>query len=111
MIFIDSCLCCCGSNGLRWKARWGVCGLVLQVQQLRQQVEQARREEAAAKAVLSAAAAAARQMRSLSREEIVSIRQPILNPPTDEEIKAQREAEQQVCSCPPFSALKLCLVA
>ncbi|KAK9817799.1 hypothetical protein WJX72_002337 [[Myrmecia] bisecta] len=63
--------------------------------QLRESAEQARRKEAAAKAVLAAAAQVAKELRSLSRQEIAAIEKPILFPPTEQELAAQREAEEK----------------
>ena len=72
------------------------CSRVFQLEELEDAAGQARRQEAAARAVLAAAQRAAREGRGLNAEEISAIRQPILNPPTAEELAAQREAEQQV---------------
>ncbi len=51
----------------------------LQIAELQAEAEQARREEQAAKAVLQAATAAAKEGRSLTREEVAEVENPILS--------------------------------
>lgn len=74
-----------------------------QLEEVEGAAEQARRQETAARAVLAAAQRAAREGRSLNADEISAICRPILNPPTAEELVAQREAEQQVRRQNPVS--------
>ena len=50
-----------------------------QIAELQAEAEQARREEQAAKAVLQAAQAAAKEGRSLTREEVAEVENPILS--------------------------------
>ena len=67
----------------------------MQFKQLQAEAEQAGRRDAAAKAVLKEAQRAAREGRSLTAAEISAIRTPILNPPTAEELAAERKAAEE----------------
>eukprot|EP00891_Asterochloris_glomerata_P001297 jgi/Astpho2/1297/Aster-06173 len=53
--------------------------VMFQIAELQAEAEQARREEQAAKAVLEAATAAAKEGRSLTREEVAEVENPILS--------------------------------
>ena len=68
----------------------------MQLEQLKAEAEQAARLDSATKAVLREAQRAARQGCSLTAAELSSIRTPILNPPTAEELEAERKAAEEV---------------
>jgi len=67
----------------------------VQIRQLQAEAEQAGRLDDAAKAVLKEAQRAAREGRSLTAATISAIRTPILNPPSAEELAAERKAAEE----------------
>ena len=76
-----------------------------QLNQLEAEADQAARLDSAAKATLREAQRAAREGRSLTAAELSSIRTPILNPPTAEELEAERKAAEQAFAICPGSSL------
>ena len=67
----------------------------VQIKQLQEEAEQAGLQDAAAKAVLKEAQRAAREGRSLKAAEISAVRTPILNPPSAEELAAERKVAEE----------------
>ena len=77
-----------------------LCAIGAQIEALREAAERGRRREVASKAVLGAATKAAREMRTLSRQEVDAIEAPILNPPSPEQLRVEREAQAKVLTRP-----------
>jgi nucleoside phosphorylase len=103
-VYISSCwnyVDCQANEFVFWK--FSFCPA--QLNQLKAEADQAARLESAAKAVLREAQRAAREGRSLTAAELSSIRTPILNPPTAEELDAERKAAEQVCTIQTTPAL------
>ena len=67
-----------------WLQHFRSSPMSLQIAELQAEAEQARREEQAAKAVLQAATAAAKEGRSLTREEVAEVENPILSTGDDD---------------------------
>ena len=91
-----------------WRQRFRFSSPCLQIAQLQAEAEQARREEQAAKAVLQAAQAAAKEGRSLTREEVAEVENPILRVEDDASEPPQPPsgglgglfgATRKVCAC------------